>query len=75
MILLVSVWNGIWSGRPRASGDDPTRFGKFILKNDVDPARAGMILLMGATSMADFSRPRASGDDPITAVPKGTINL
>ena len=38
----------------------------FPLAAWVNPARAGMILIMSARSSFDGGKPRASGDDPPT---------
>ena len=50
--------------KPRASGDDPDMYIRAEYGTSVNPARAGMIHVPGATDSALNSKPRASGDDP-----------
>ena len=51
-------------GKPRASGDDPASTTGDPDQEDVNPARAGMILVIAWFQAYVQSKPRASGDDP-----------
>ena len=61
------------SGKPRASGDDP--YGKVVPKivNNVNPARAGMILPRPGALKHSNRKPRASGDDPLHVLAAGPV--
>ena len=51
-------------GKPRASGDDPTKYPPPTGTVVVNPARAGMILIDLVRRVFPSRKPRASGDDP-----------
>ena len=51
-------------GKPRASGDDPTRWRSRASAVSVNPARAGMIPCSILSGRPSGCKPRASGDDP-----------
>ena len=50
--------------KPRASGDDPRPPVVSQTAPEVNPARAGMILLPAFGRAKSEGKPRASGDDP-----------
>ena len=52
------------NGKPRASGDDPTRMIGASGACLVNPARAGMIHTQVRERFMPVGKPRASGDDP-----------
>ena len=54
-------------GKPRASGDDPVCRAVSHDWGDVNPARAGMILMFSKSLSPVRGKPRASGDDPDVA--------
>ena len=56
--------------KPRASGDDPITSGLGGAFKSVNPARAGMIRLVGGIASPEGGKPRASGDDPKTGRPE-----
>ena len=64
MILYDTVLSPKQVRGPRASGDDPSLPLIGSSRADVDPARAGMILLSDRTRLTRSGGPRASGDDP-----------
>ena len=51
--------------KPRASGDDPALAGLDTPLVHVNPARAGMILVVLRALERPIRKPRASGDDPV----------
>ena len=54
------------AGKPRASGDDPSRLTLSLPVKEVNPARAGMIRILPPCSLDILGKPRASGDDPMS---------
>ena len=64
MILLIHDRLFAFSGKPRASGDDPPPCNRRLKTGVVNPARAGMIPLFDASWAVIDCKPRASGDDP-----------
>ena len=64
MIPLTEAFFSVGTGKPRASGDDPTIMTPFWRDVHVNPARAGMIPAAFTTAPQQLSKPRASGDDP-----------
>ena len=61
--------------KPRASGDDPVEAIEGWCKAVVNPARAGMIPVLGRRAPPADGKPRASGDDPPAEVPSERVHL
>ena len=64
MILYVKPDATLVTGKPRASGDDPTWQDYMLVAGKVNPARAGMIPPWRPSRTSCRRKPRASGDDP-----------